>query len=90
MIKRNAAVAVLLSFALALGGCGFIKDKLQSGVDDLNKGIEDTAKSVGEQINSGVEDNTEDIKEDLGGTASGEAEPTGATAVEPATEAAPK
>ncbi len=84
MIKRNAAAAVLVSFALVLGGCGFIKDKLQSGVDDLNKGIEETAKSVGEQINSGVEDTTEALKEDLGGTASGE------KAAESSTEVAPK
>lgn len=86
MIKRNAIVAALVGFALVLGGCGFIKDKLQGGIDDINKGIEDTAKSVGEDINAGVKETTDAVKEEFGATGSGEEK-----AAEPAaTEAAPK
>lgn len=89
-MKRNVIIALVASFALVLGGCGFIKDKLQSGVDDLNKGIEDTAKSVGEDINSGVKETTDAVKEEFGTTGSGEEKAEEPAVTEPATEAAPK
>ncbi len=48
----------MIGASLLFTGCSWIKDKLQSTVNDVNKGISDTAKDVGTQLNGAAKDAT--------------------------------
>jgi|GEM_PF-3436162 len=51
-------VASMIGASILFTGCSWVKDKLQSTVDDVNKGISDTAKDVGNQLDNAVKDAT--------------------------------
>lgn len=60
---RIIILGMLLVATMALSGCSWIKDKLQSKVDEVNQGIADTAKEVSDKSNEAVSG----IGEALGG-----------------------
>lgn len=51
---RIIILGMLLVATMALSGCSWIKDKLQSKVDEVNQGIADTAKEVSDTTNEAV------------------------------------
>lgn len=51
-------IASMVGASILFTGCSWVKDQLQGAVDDVNKGIADTAKEVGNEINGAVEEAT--------------------------------
>lgn len=78
---RIIILGVLLVATMALSGCSWIKDKLQSKVDEVNQGIADTAKEVSDTTNEAVSGLGDALGGDTAasGTVSGEAAGEAAT-----------
>lgn len=57
--KKQIVISGLMIASLSLTGCEFLTNMLQSKVNDLNKGIADTAKQVSDGVNTAVKDSTD-------------------------------
>ncbi len=40
----------MIGASILFTGCSWVKDQLQGAVDDVNQGIADTAKDIGNQV----------------------------------------
>ncbi len=87
-MKKLTVILGLVVVSSLFTGCSWLQEKLQGGVDEINKGIAETAETVSDETNTAVED----LGQALGGEeASAEAEATTSAEVEAteSTEVAP-
>lgn len=64
IVSKKILIAGLAIASLSLTGCSAVQDILQSKVNDLNKGIADTAKQVSTEVNTAVKESGEALKQE--------------------------
>ncbi len=64
MVSKKILISGLMIASLSLTGCSAIQDMLQSKVNDLNKGIADTAKQVSTEVNAKIGETGEALKKE--------------------------